>query len=183
MRNFIQKLEFRSDLTIIKNDLEWILSNKSEWLSQNQIGIRHRPGAEDQWKDATGWTYDPIKKERYSRESDFTKWNDECPEYTRMNLDELAKIENVTSWGRIRFMRLEPKRGLTMHVDDGVRYHFVLETNHSSIFGECFKNQEIRSIAYHVPADGHWYKVDTSREHFVYNGGYTPRIHLVAIPC
>jgi hypothetical protein len=31
----------------------------------------------------------------------------------------------------------------------------------------------------HLPKDGYFYCVDTTQEHFVYNGGKEERIHLV----
>lgn len=182
---FLQKLNLTSDVDQINTDLSLILEKYSSWEPKNQIGLRHSSHGSsnvDQWKDSTGWTYNTITKERLSKESDFNCWNDDIPLYTKLAITQLAELENITAWGRIRFMRLMPKSGLSMHKDDGFRYHFVLETNPSCIFGECFSSGEIRTIGYHVPLDGHWYKVDTSREHYVYNGGWTPRIHLVAVP-
>lgn len=178
MSNFIEKTERSVDLGLTLNDLQQILSFSS-WEPSNQIGIRHRKNATDQWKDCTGWIYDSIGKKTLASESDFDQWNDQCPSYTKEALENLAYRERI-NWGRIRFMRLMPKTGLTMHKDDGYRYHLVLETNPNSIFGECFDKSPIRSICYHIPADGHWYRVNTAKEHFVFNGGWTPRIHLVA---
>ena len=37
----------------------------------------------------------------------------------------------------------------------------------------------IKANCYHLPMDGQWYKVDTTKTHWVYNGGDSPRIHLV----
>ncbi len=38
---------------------------------------------------------------------------------------------------------------------------------------------ELSAKCYNIPADGSFYRVDTTKEHFVYNGGWEPRIHLV----
>ena len=69
-----------------------------------------------------------------------------------------------------------------MHVDEQVRYHFVIETNPAALFFCCFDAGDMRCIGYHVPDDSRWYRVDTRREHFVYNAGWEPRIHLVCCP-
>jgi len=178
MSDFITKLGDSVDLNQVKLDLEHMLS-LTAWEPNNQIGIRHRKNSTDQWKDCTGWIYNSIDKKVLATEKDFDQWNDQCPSYMRSMLESLAD-NNGIRWGRIRLMRLMPKTGLTMHRDDGYRYHLVIETNPNSIFGECFEKMPFRSICYHVPADSHWYKVNTAKEHFVFNGGWTPRIHLVA---
>lgn len=178
MTQFIEKLNLEVDLLQVQNDLESILG-QTTWEPENQIGIRHRPAATDQWKDGTKWTYDTVNKKKLADEIDFSCWNSNCPQYTRSLLEQLSVLESTT-WGRIRFMKLLPKQGLTMHKDNGFRYHLVLETNPNAIFAECFTDKDYRSIGYHIPADAYWYKIDTSREHFVYNGGWKPRIHLVA---
>jgi hypothetical protein len=178
MSDFIKKIEGTVDLDQIRSDLQRMLSMTS-WESNNQIGLRHRINASDQWKDCTGWIYDTVAKKTLAVESDFDQWNDQCPDYTRGVLKNLSSTLGV-KWGRVRFMRLMPKTGLTMHKDDGYRYHLAIDTNLNAIFGECFEKSSIRSICYHLPSDGHWYRVHTAKEHFVFNGGWTPRIHLVA---
>jgi hypothetical protein len=40
-------------------------------------------------------------------------------------------------------------------------------------------DSDVSAKCYHIPADGYFYKVDTTKDHFVYNGGWEPRIHLV----
>jgi photosystem II stability/assembly factor-like uncharacterized protein len=86
--------------------------------------------------------------------------------------------------GRVRIMRLMPKRGLTVHRDTSVRYHLVLKTNIDSFFGfRDFLNKDgAVAKCYHMPANGYFYKVDTTKFHFVYNGGKTERIHIVIVP-
>ncbi len=179
MTPFIERTNFTTDIDQLNVDLDLIATEKTKWEPDNQIGVRHRAGSADQWKCGTGWIYDPVKKVAIAEESDFKFWNDGTPQRLIDDLENIAASENFL-WGRVRFMRLMPKQGLTMHVDKGFRYHLVLKTNDSAIFGECFKDSAIRATCYHIPADGYWYKIDTSREHFVFNGGYTPRIHLVA---
>jgi hypothetical protein len=181
MNAFIQKLSYTADHQQVYNELNDLLNTFTQWHPENQIGLRHRAGCINPWKDSVGSLHDKIKNIKIGQEKDFSSWNDNCPAYTLQALEDLATKEDIT-WGRIRFMLLLPKTGLSMHMDDEPRYHLVLKTNPNCIFGECFKNSSVRSIGYHIPADGHWYKVDTTREHFVYNGSAEPRIHLVACP-
>lgn len=175
MNDFIKKLKYTADISKVNQDLELILQNYCTWEPEWQIGLRHRSGSLNPWKDAVGGL------PNHEQESTFSIWHKNCPEYTKQILDELALQEKVT-WGRIRFMLANPKQGLSMHIDHQPRYHLVIKTNPSAIFGECFKHNQVRSICYHIPANSHWYKVDTTREHFIYNGGLTPRIHLVCCP-
>ena len=180
MMNFIERLPLTASKDRINEDLSSILG-MTQWEPANQIGLRHRPGCHDQWTDSYGGLFDRITKERLSNEEDFSTWNDGTPDYTKMALGLLADCEKIR-FGRIRFMRLMPKTGLSIHVDEQVRYHFVLETHKDAIFCECLENSPIRTIGYNILDDGHWYRVDTRRSHFVYNGGWTPRTHLVVCP-
>lgn len=89
---------------------------------------------------------------------------------------------------RMRLMRLQHKGCLSFHEDFCVRYHIPIVTNPRAFF---FMNEsgqfpiptdDIRLgalQAYHLPADGGVFRVDTTRDHTVYNGGREERIHLV----
>jgi hypothetical protein len=147
-------------------------------LPGNQLGITHRPGVENIWLDASGSLYDKNLQKFTGKESEFTEWNKYLPSYTKSIIQELSNYENTT-FGRIRFMRLMPKTGLSVHPDFEHRYHLALETNKYAYFGEHIGSSDVAAKCYHIPADSYFYKVDTTREHFVYNGGWEPRIHLV----
>ncbi len=185
MTDFITKTNYTADLEKMKEDLDRLLA-KYPWPSEdihrkmpgNQIGLRHRPGAEDQFLDASGGLYDKTLQKFTAMESDFSEFNSLAGEYTKEVLNKLAELEGVTL-GRIRYMRLMPKTGLSVHPDFEVRYHYVFETNKYAFFGDATIDGDIKARCYHIPADGHFYKVDTTREHFVFNGGWEPRIHLV----
>jgi len=185
MNDFITKTNFSVNLDQVKEDLNSLLSVQT-WpeidfhkkLPGNQLGITYRPNAEDIWLDASGSLYDKNTHQFTGKESDFTEWNEHLSSYTKSIIEQLAEHEN-TKFGRIRFMRLMPKTGLSVHPDFEQRYHLALETNKYAYFGEHVGSPEISAKCYHIPADGYFYKVDTTREHFVYNGGWEPRIHLV----
>lgn len=179
---FITKLEFCSDLQHMQESLTSVLGQTS-WGDKNQIGLKYRPGAEDVWHDAAGSLYDRERKIMLGRESDFTQWNT-VSEYLRTQISTLSEQYNFVS-GRVRFMRLLPKTGLSVHADAEFRYHFVLKTNPYSYISGPYNmthtNSDLPSkfATYHLPCDGCWYKVDTRQQHWVYNGGQEERIHLV----
>lgn len=184
MNDFITKTKFSIDLEKIIADLDQLLQiypwpemNIHTGLAGHQIGLTHRPDAKDVFLDAAGSLYDKETKKFIGKESDFTLWNAATPQYTRNILEQLSEHEN-TKFGRIRFMRLMPKTGLSVHPDFEKRYHLAVRTNRYAYFGHHI-GQDVAAQCYHVPADGYFYKVDTTKEHFVYNGGWEPRVHLV----
>lgn len=185
--NFIEKINFTADLNQMINDLNVFLS-KHPWPNTtfihndkkyhaNQLGLTYRPNCDYPLGDAGGSLYDQTTNSFTGSELDFTEWNDIEP-YTKNILEQLSEFAG-SKFGRIRYMRLMPKTGLTVHADFEHRYHFVLETNKYAYFGEAVHENNLAAKCYHIPADGSFYKVDTTREHFVYNGGWEPRIHLV----
>lgn len=182
--NFITKTDFKVDLEQMCSDLDTLLNVHNGWpkedfvrkMSGNQLSAKHRLN-EDIWLDGQGNLWDPVKEEFIATEADFTEYNPHLGSYTVQALKDLEAHEGV-KFGRIRYMRLEPKKGLSIHKDFDARYHFVLHTNDNALFGEV-TNSNVKAVCYHLPADGHAYRVDTTREHFVYNGGWEDRIHLV----
>lgn len=178
---FIQKIQnLDINLDQIKIDLDKILTY-TQWLPENQIGLTYRVGATDLWKDSAGSLYDRENLIELSSENAFTEFNQNVPSYTIDILDQLAKQENF-KLGRVRYMLLESKKGLTVHYDTSIRYHLVIETNPYSYIAHTTKTSSVKAMCYHLPADGHFYRVDTRQEHFVYNGGAEPRIHIVICP-
>lgn len=178
---FIEKLNLTADLSLIQKDVDTILTH-TNWGEENQIGLTHRPSpVNDVWKDCVGSLYDRTTGIELYDEREFTEVNPLVPDYLKSKLLELAELENFTL-GRVRLMQLLPKRGLTVHSDTSVRYHLVLKTNPYSYISHTFSAGNISALCFHLPADSTFYKVDTTRPHFVYNGGQDPRIHLVICP-
>lgn len=179
---FIKRLSITSDITEMNQSLDDILAI-TNWGDKNQIGLNYRDGAVDPWHDAAGSLYNRDTGDFISDEFSFNCWN-KLPQYLKEQLKNLVLNENIKV-GRVRFMRLLPKTGLSVHKDREFRYHFVLKTNaHAYIAHEVSKKLDISDvpvtgITYHLPCDGYWYKVDTTQVHYVYNGGSEERIHLV----
>lgn len=112
----------------------------------------------------------------------FSFWHDKAPEYTRQIIEKLAEQEKIEPLLRVRYLCQGPGRGLTIHKDPRVRYHFVIETNPGALFFnvlDCGPTVEHNLCPYHLPVANHFVKVDTTQQHFVYNAGTEPRIHLV----
>jgi len=177
----IEKLDFKANMQDVLNDVDTIVK-MSPWDEDNQIGLTHRPNATNLWKDAVGSLYTNGKSSGVS-EHEFTELNTQIPETFRTLLLDFAQSQNI-KLGRVRIMRALSKRGLTVHRDTSVRYHLVLKTNIDSFFGfrDLKQTNGVAAHCYHMPADSHFYKVDTTRFHFIYNGGKTERIHLVIVP-
>jgi len=181
---FIKKLTMLSDLNMINSDFNKIL-NLSGWGDKNQIGLNRRAGKDNSWFDAAGSLYDSESSDYVADERDYVDWNIGSDWYVRQQIERLETEYNFKC-GRVRFMLLRPKTGLSVHRDREYRYHLVLQTNKKSYVAYNNKTVDIKksqlvseSNCYHIPADGYWYRVDTTCQHWVYNGGDTDRIHLV----
>ena len=178
---FIEKLNLSIDLEQVRKDLNQILTYTS-WGTSNQISLVHRPSIvnlEEKWKDGVGSLFQ--KGDRLSDETDFSVINELVPEYTKQLLYNLAKDQAIDI-GRSRFMNLLSHKGLSVHKDESIRYHLVIKTHPTAYVGQSHIGNPIAAICYHLPADGHFYKVDTTVPHFVYNGSPENRIHLVICP-
>lgn len=181
---FIKRLEEISDLSKVNEEFNSILSSVG-WGQLNQLGFKHRPGAEHPWFDAAGSLFNRQTGELISDESDYSEWTVDSNSYIRQQIEMLERNHGFKC-GRVRVMRLMPRSGLSVHQDQEVRYHLVLKTNQKSyIAHRVVDNNPDRSVlpstavCYHLPMDGTWYEVDTREVHWVYNGGDDERIHLV----
>lgn len=182
MTPLIKPTGLQVNIDLINRDCDQLIRQVG-WGQQNQIGLNSRDQADNIWFDAAGSLYNRTTKEFIGREQDFCNINP-LPTYLR---DQLLKLQQSVDikFGRIRIMRLLPKTGLTVHSDSEPRYHLVLKTNQWCYF--CFnesqpdqhQDQDCRAYCYHIPLDSQWYFCDTTKTHWVYNGGQTERIHIV----
>jgi hypothetical protein len=180
---FLEKLDYTSDHNRMMSEANDIITNVT-WNNGNQIGLNRRDNStENIWKDATGSLYDREHNIYIGKEKDFTVWNIDSDSYIRQQIENM--MEGIVN-GRVRLMNLTPKKGLSVHKDLEVRYHYVLKTNKKSYIchnpsrsSQVDDNIPISAFCYHMPMDNHWYKVDTRETHWVYNGGETDRVHLV----
>jgi hypothetical protein len=179
---FIEKLPRTVNLNRLLDEIKNIVDSTG-WGHTNQIGLKSRPDSINKWFDSSGSLYDKDKMVKISNEWDFSEWNLGVTSYIRQQIELLELNEGFKS-GRVRIMRLLPHTGLSVHRDSEVRYHLVLKTNKNSYIAEninAVSDSDLPSVAncYHIPLDSNWYKVDTTKFHWVYNGGDDSRIHLV----
>lgn len=182
---FVVKTNHTVNLSEVKEYVNEILTYRpwpdgsiAEKQILNQIGLNYRPGVEHTWLDAPGSLIDPVTGVCRGTEYDFTEWNKQVPAPLVKIIKDLAEAEGFQI-GRVRLMKLVPKSGLTVHYDKETRFHLVLETNPFSYIATTTNEHGYDAVCQHIPADGHFYHIDTTLEHFVYNGGRTERIHLV----
>lgn len=177
---FIEKLDFQTSSVRCLSSLNDILK-VTDYLN-NQIGLRYRPNAENIWHDCVGSLYDRENNIQLSKESDYSMWAITYQNYIRQQVEALA-YKFKFNIGRVRFMKLAPLKGLSVHSDHENRYHLVLTTNSDSYVchndGKYNTSLETIGKFYHIPKNNYWYKVKTTETHWVYNGGKTDRIHLV----
>lgn len=134
--------------------------------------------------DEAGGDYRSLTKEEIQVFIDkylenYSFWNKNCPEYTRNTIDALSEHLKFPIH-RARYLRIQPGMGLPIHADADVRYHFVLHTNPKAFFATTDTIEDLTNLKYeHMPVINHFYRVDTTKPHFVFNAGTSPRIHLV----
>ena len=75
--------------------------------------------------------------------------------------------------GRVRIVEKDSFNCNSWHRDPEPRLHIPIYTNPGSLF-------IVNHHCTHLPADGSVYFTDTRGYHTALNGGYTPRIHLIA---
>lgn len=74
---------------------------------------------------------------------------------------------------RTRLMKLMPKTCYSLHADPTKRIHVPLITNEKCLM-------VVDNEAFHIPADGNYYIIDTTKKHTAINGDFNlERIHLV----
>ena len=104
----IKKTDFSVDASKALEDLNFLLRNKIWWPEetvtsnkpQNQISLRHRANSTDNlWLDGIGSLVDRDTGNIFAKESDFTVWNQDLPEYTKQILEELMQREGVNLVG------------------------------------------------------------------------------------
>jgi hypothetical protein len=183
---FIERLSLSSNVDQINSELSDLLKS-SPWPVENQLGLTCRPDCQRRWYDSVGSLYDRANLSYVTKESEFTEWNIDTSYYIREQLELLQTLVGARIPGRVRFMKLLPKTGLSVHRDPGFRYHLVLKTNprayisHSvdATNSDC-SDLPVAASCYNMPLDSHWYRIDTKQWHWVYNGGPEERIHLVS---
>ena len=98
--------------------------------------------------------------------------NEELYEHPLFHIPYINSIIEEHDLVRTRVMHLKPKTGYYWHKDATHRIHIPVRTDPS-----CFLVFEDGVI--HLPADGSWYDVDTTKYHSALNGSKIIRTHIV----
>lgn len=169
LEDITKVMDYELDFDAIHKEVFEILSNY-DLNTQVQVGMTHRLGAEDEYKDCIGSLYDFEKHEFIAHEEDFTEFNSN---HIGGALHRL--YQDIGSIGRMRIMSVPPRSCYTMHVDDYYRLHVVLKTNENCHF--LFPTQ---NIMYHMPCDKQLRWVDTREQHtFVNSSRDQYRVHIM----
>ncbi len=122
-------------------------------------------------ENKTGQIIHVNKKPIIFKESEFTYLCDifKNTEFEKI-YNMLVSKHNV---GRIRIMKIDPKKCMSWHSDRSKRIHYVLSTSRGAnlVVEDEIKFLELNS----------WYLVDTTKNHTAFNASMSSRIHLVAV--
>lgn len=116
-------------------------------------------------------SYQEVARDEIVDESEFT----ELTEAFKGTYFETVHKELATRYpiGRVRILKKDIYNCNSWHRDPEPRLHIPIYTNPGSLF-------IVNHHCTHLPADGSVYFTDTRGYHTAFNGGETPRIHLVA---
>lgn len=154
-------------------DLDW------EESSYQQLSLTEFDETYDlsQRKELSGSVWDTriAKKDPKADERWYGKIKDDVPPYLK---EVLATFKCAH---RTRFANLAPHSEIKPHIDYdtlyGVRLHIALDTNDQCYNGGWDKDGN--EIKQHIPADGSVWLVNPGVKHYAFNGGNSPRNHLI----
>lgn len=185
---YFKKIE---DLPVldIYSELNTMLKNGVVSFSQfNQISLNTIPSQTTNYNLGTGSLYYdyssaieiidsdgstqvvPPKYEVPLQEEDFSIL---CDQFKGTLFEELYNaLSNKYKLGRVRIMKMEPRKCMSWHIDASPRLHFPIKTQKG-----CFMVIEDEII--HLPYS-EWWMTDTTKNHTAFNASDTDRLHLVA---
>lgn len=111
-----------------------------------------------------------IKQYHRGIEGKFTQFNSQ---FVNTPLEEIYHfVKSNFNVGRVRLMRLAPRKAMSWHNDATMRLHYPIETDIGS-------RMVIDNEAIHLPANT-WWITNTLKHHTAFNCTNKYRIHLVA---
>lgn len=173
----VTKLDYEFDITEIQDWVDVILSAVNWHPHHNQIALNNNKPCDD-WHKGTGsmtWDYDD-KGNRYA-------YDPPLDHHEFIHLNSLVKgtilqhLYNTIGADypvtRYRLMLLKHKKCMSYHTDPTPRIHIPVYTNPNARI-------VVNNNAYHLPADGSAYLVDTTESHTAFNADHAQdRIHLL----
>jgi hypothetical protein len=182
MESYFKELK---NLQTFPNIIDYLPNLESFWKNNDQICLNTTIGHPDDYTYGVGSLPVPdnlseflTKDERlkeittYQRflESEFTEFN---PRFANTPLEEIYSfIKSNFNVGRVRLMRISPRKTMSWHYDTTQRLHYPIET-----YTGC--RMVIENESAHLPADT-WWITNTINNHTAFNASNKYRIHLVA---
>ena len=181
----IERLEQpRFDIDLLQAALSDVLANTEYDNSYGEWGfgtlpVTRRPGTDGRDPvDLSGrfWTrpdssYTEVPRDAIVDEAAYTEL---VPDFAGTYFEEVIdQLRTIATIGRVRINLKQPYNANSWHRDPEPRIHIPLHTNPGCVF-------VVNRFCTHLPADGSVYFTDTRGYHSAFNGGETPRVHLVA---
>lgn len=169
----VWKTDFFVDLLRLSTEAFELVNRIGFQNATNQIGLTHTPDCpeEERFYESVGSLYDYDKDIFVRQERDFSVFN------KKLQGTYLEWIYHNVPFrvARMRLMRIQPKRCLSIHDDTGPRFHIAIKTNRSSFL--FFPDHD---TSVHIPFDGYLYGIKATEMHTALNAdSKEERIHLV----
>jgi hypothetical protein len=170
------------------SDLERLLQEEKLFWKDNQISINTLPNNLDDYHLGTGsldrnWadgitiensllqTVTFVPKKVNYQEHDFTCL---CNVFKGTEFETMYNFLNSKyKLGRVRIMKIDPKKCMSWHHDYNKRVHYALLTSPGA---HLVVEDEVKFIELNS-----WYLVDTTKKHTAFNSSTQSRIHIVAV--
>ena len=165
----VTELNLHYDVVRLWEDCQRIIETWG-WGELGQIGLTHQPGVRDPWRQLFAGVGLLSQIAPDLQERDFTDLNEIC--YGTYIEEVYHSLPYQI--GRLRLLRVQPRRCYSVHRDSSMRLHLPLITNPSALMLFPDDNKIV-----HLPADGRIFLTDTTRRHSAMNGGAEDRYHLV----
>lgn len=174
-------------LPIFDNLVEYIDTLESLWQDNDQICLNAPPEYLDDYTYGIGklpmdwsgfeWTQhthdEQIQYMRKHQTNTEKTFNVLVPRFENTPVAEIYHyIKNNFNVGRVRLMRIPPRKVMSWHFDNTLRLHYPIKT---SIGCRMVIEEESK----HLPANT-WWITNTYNHHTAFNGSDDYRIHLVA---
>lgn len=172
-----KEIFFNFDISRLQEEMVTLLERKPLG-KHNQLALMHRIDCDDPYYFGCGSLVlegnfksgQQTEKTIILSEEEFDLFNDELKDTYFYTI--YKAMSSRYKLARMRIMSLKQKTCLTWHYDSGQRIHIPIITHPGCKF-------VLEDNAFHLPADGNAYIVDTTKYHTVFNGSKIVRIHLV----
>lgn len=161
-RRFKRYDNFQFDLARLKTEAHSLMFDSTNGVYSTQRSLQTDGSAD--WDISTGSKPD----------IDESVWDKLHPELAGTWWEEFFATLPLKVY-RARLLTIQPRTCYSIHTDRTPRIHIAIDTHPQARF--IFTNPPALR---HIPADGHAWWIDTTKEHSAMNGSLKPRIHFVA---